>query len=123
LRSLCAWHSLAALKDQPVRPVRKVIQVRRAPLGHLVLPELPDHLAPQDQSGRQDQRVIQAPRQNPNSKDSWDGAASAENTGASRPSPVDRYTLASLGCHQTSLLLASGVRKRPLHFQGAKASA
>jgi hypothetical protein len=31
----------------------------------LVLPELPDHLAPQ---GQQDQRAIQAPRQNPNSK-------------------------------------------------------
>jgi hypothetical protein len=45
--------------------VRRAPQVRRAPLGRLVLPELPDHLAPQ---GQQDQRVIQAPRQNPNSK-------------------------------------------------------
>ena len=57
--------------DQPVNPVRKAIQVPKVPLGRRVLPELPDQLVPLDrlaQSGPQDQKAIQAPRQNPNSK-------------------------------------------------------
>ena len=46
----------------------------KVPLGRRVLPELPDlpdHLVPLDrlaQSGPQDQKAIQVPRQNPNSK-------------------------------------------------------